>query len=367
MHIRGSHPAAQTSRAASALGVAPSIAVIVPAFNEARTIGDTLRDFHAALPDALLVVVDNNSSDGTGALARATLAALGAHGRVITEPRQGKGSAVRRAFHDTDADLYLLVDADTTYPAQQARALLQPILDGEADMVVGDRISSGHYDQQNRRPLHGIGNRMVRTLVNRIFGAALRDIMSGYRAMSRTFVRHYPLLVRGFEIETDMTMHALAHRFRIVEIPIAYRDRPAGSTSKLNTLGDGTRVLFTIVQILRYYRPLAFFGTLGLVAMCAGLLAGWPVLQDWFLYRFIYRVPLAILASALQVIALLLVSIGLVLDGLVRQYDREFELALLRNIAPPARADASASASTSPSATSDDTRIMPAGDSDASP
>lgn len=306
------------------------IAVILPAYNEAPTIAATLRAFHAALPAAALVVVDNNSADDTAVIARETLAALGGAGRVLTELRQGKGFAVRRAFHDVDADVYLMTDADMTYPADQARDLLQPVLAGEADMTVGDRLSGGHYDRHNRRPLHGGGNRLVRWLVNRIFGASLRDIMSGYRAMSRTFVQHYPLLVRGFELETDMTMHALAHRFRIREIPVAYVDRPAGSASKLSTVSDGTRVLFTIVQILRFYRPLAFFGTLGLVAMVAGLVAGAPVIQDWISYRFIYRVPLAILASALQIIALLLLTIGLVLDGLARQYRRQFELDVLR-------------------------------------
>lgn len=197
--------------------------------------------------------------DSTESLARETLERLKCHGGVINEPRAGKGNAVRRAFIEIDADIYILADADMTYPAFQAHDLITPIVNGTADMVVGDRHSAGHYAAENKRAFHGFGNCLVRDLVNKLFGAKLADIMSGYRAFNRRFVKNYPILVEGFEIETDMTLHALDKRFRILEVPVEYRDRPEGSFSKLNTFRDGMRVINTITTVLRYYRPLAFW------------------------------------------------------------------------------------------------------------
>ena len=234
--------------------------IILPAYNEEQTIAATIEDFHRALPKAAVYVVNNRSTDATESIAREALSRLGCKGDVINERRPGKGNAVRRAFLEIDADIYVLADADLTYPAEQVHELIAPVINGEADMVVGDRHSAGHYAAENKRALHGFGNRLVRDLINRLFYANLADIMSGYRVFSRRFVKSYPILVEGFEIETDMTLHALDKRFRIVEIPINYRDRPAGSFSKLNTLRDGAKVINTITQILRYYRPLAFFG-----------------------------------------------------------------------------------------------------------
>lgn len=305
------------------------IAVILPAYNEEITIRDVILSFHAALPEAAIYVVDNNSRDRTAEIARQTLSECGAQGDVLSERRQGKGYAVRRAFHVVDADVYLLSDADLTYPANRARDLMQPVIDGQADMVVGDRHSGGNYSEQNKRRLHGFGNNLVRDLINLFFRSELKDIMSGYRAFSRSFVKNYAILVAGFQIETDMTLHALDKRFRIVEMPVEYVDRPAGSVSKLNTFSDGMRVLSTIVQILRYYRPLAFFGAFALLAMALGLLAGIPVLQDWIEFRYIHHVPLAILATALEVVAMVLLTIALVLDGLARQQRENYELHLL--------------------------------------
>lgn len=305
------------------------IAIILPAYNEEQTIAGTMRAFYAELPQAELWVVDNNSRDGTGRIARETIAALGAKGGVIEELRQGKGNAIRRAFHDVGADVYVMSDADLTYPAEQVHDLIRPVVEGRADMVVGDRHSGGHYQQENKRPLHNFGNRLVQGLVNRLFGAALADIMSGYRVFSRRFVKTYPILVAGFEIETDMTLHALDKRFRILEIPVEYRDRPAGSFSKLNTLRDGARVLSTIGNILRYYRPLAFFGSTALVVAMLGLLAGVPVLENYVRDRYVYHVPLAILATGLEVVALVLAAIGLILDSITHQDQRRFERELL--------------------------------------
>lgn len=306
-----------------------SIAIILPALDEAITIAGAVAAFHAALPEAALYVIDNGSADGTSELARQALAATGAAGGVLCEPRRGKANALRHAFDVVEAEAYLVVDADLTYPADRARDLLQPILDGSADMVVGDRHTNGNYGRQNRRRFHAFGNELVRVLINRFFGASLCDVMSGYRALSRRFVKNYPILVEGFEVETDMTMHALDKRYRITEIAVDYIERPAGSESKLSTFSDGARVVFTIAQILRYYRPLAFFGALALVALLLGLCAGAPVLDDWITHRYIYRVPLAILAAALEIVAVVTLSIGLVLDGIARQQRASYELHLL--------------------------------------
>ena len=306
------------------------VAVILPAYNEAQTIGSTIRALHSATPTAELWVVNNNSSDNTEDIARRVLDELSAKGGVLVEPRQGKGNAVRRAFHEIDADVYVLIDADFTYPAERIEDLIQPIIAGRADMVVGDRRSEGYYRRENKRPLHNFGNRIVQSLVNRLFRASLVDIMSGYRAFSRMFVKSYPILVEGFEIETDMTLHALDKKFRIIEIPIEYKDRPAGSFSKLNTLNDGARVISTIVRILRHYRPLSFFGGMGALLAFTGLLAAMPVFDDWVRSQYIYHVPLAILATGIEIVALLMFAVGLVLDSIADQGKRNFERELLR-------------------------------------
>lgn len=305
------------------------VAVILPAYNEEQTIAPTIEDFHGSLPEASIWVINNRSSDATEQIARETLSRLGCKGGVINERRTGKGNAVRRAFLDIDADIYILADADMTYPAAQARDLMAPVLAGEADMVVGDRHSAGHYAAENKRALHGFGNRLVRDLVNKLFHANLTDIMSGYRVFSRRFVKSYPILVEGFEIETDMTLHALDKRFRIVEIPVEYRDRPAGSFSKLNTIRDGARVLNTIGNILRYYRPLIFFWGAGILVALFSLLAGMPVINEWLQTGYVAHIPLAILASGLGIVSVVLVAIGFILDSITHQDKRRFERELL--------------------------------------
>ena len=289
----------------------------------------TLLAFHAELPDAQIWVINNNSTDETGEIARSTMHRMGIRGGVIDEVRQGKGNALRRAFHEIQADIYVLSDADQTYPADQVHLLIQPVLEGRAEMVVGDRRSRGRYREENKRPLHNFGNWLVQEMVNKLFNASLVDIMSGYRVMSRLFVKTYPILVSGFEIETDMAIHALDKRMRVLEIPINYRDRPAGSFSKLNTIRDGLRVINTITTVLRYYRPLAFFGTASLLMCLLGLTAAVPVFGDWIRSRFIYHVPLAILATGLEIVAIVLAAIGLILDSITHQDKRRFEIELL--------------------------------------
>ena len=200
-------------------------------------------------------------------------------------------------------------------------------------MVVGDRHTAGNYAQENKRALHGLGNRLVRNLINSLFNAKLADIMSGYRAMSKLFIKNYPILVQGYEIETDMTLHALDKRFRIIEVPVAYKDRPMGSFSKLSTLRDGMRVLATIGNILRYYRPLFFFGSAAIIIGVLGLIAGALVIEDWVRYRYIYHVPSAVLAAGLEIIAIVLLAVGLILDSIAHQDKRIFERDLLQQIA----------------------------------
>lgn len=313
------------------------IAIVLPAYNEELTVAATIEDFYKELPDASIWVVNNCSTDATEQLARDTLQRLGCQGGVVNEARPGKGNAVRRALLDIDADVYVLADADMTYPASDVHALLMPVVNGEADMVVGDRHSQGQYAVENKRALHGFGNRLVRDLVNWLFGAKLADIMSGYRVFNRRFVKSYPILVEGFEIETDMTLHALDKRFRIVEVPSDYRDRPDGSFSKLNTVKDGVRVLSTIWNILRYYRPLMFFGACAVLFAVMGLIAAIPVIDDWVREQYVHHVPLAILATGLELVAVVLASIGLILDSICQQDRRRFELELLRMTHPGTR------------------------------
>jgi len=310
------------------------IAVILPAFNEELTIRQSIEAFHAALPEARIVVINNRSTDQTLNIAKETLGQLHCDGEVINESRKGKGNALRRAFLDIDADVYLLADADMTYPAAQARELILPILENEADMVVGDRLSMGHYQKENKRPLHGFGNRLVQKMVNTLFGSNLLDIMSGYRGMSRRLVKNYPILVDGFQIETDLTLHALDKRFRITEIPVEYKDRPSGSYSKLNTFSDGAKVLWSIMQILRHYRPLHFFGGFAAIFFISGLISSIPVWSDWILHKYIYHVPLAILATGCEIVAVVLLAIGLILDSIVHLQRFAYEREIL-SLSPP--------------------------------
>ena len=266
-----------------------SIAVILPAYNESLTINAVVEAFHRALPQALIVVIDNASVDNTGELARNTIERLGCRGLVLEEHYKGKANAIRRAFLEIDADVYLMADADMTYPADQAMELLMPVLEGRCDMTTGDRITNGEYGEENKRPAHEFGNKLVRLLIHRLFNAKLNDVLTGYRAMSRRFVKTYPIMVAGFELETDLTLYALDGRFRLLEVPIRYQDRPEGSISKLNTIRDGARVLNAIVQIARHHRPMRFFGGLGLVLFVLGLAAGYGPLDDYMTSNSIYR------------------------------------------------------------------------------
>ncbi len=305
------------------------IAIILPAYNEELTIVDTMKDFFSVCPDAEIYVIDNASKDGTNALARAAYHELGCKGRLLEEPRKGKAAAVRKAFMEVDADIYVMVDADMTYPASDLPTLLAPVLEGRADIVCGNRHSSGVYSRENKRPLHDFGNNLVRRLINALFKGALEDILTGYRIMSKRFVKNYPILAAGFELETEMSIHALDKGYSIIELPTDYRDRPEGSFSKLNTITDGMLVLKTIFSIFVKYRPLLFFSLCSLFFAAAALVAGaFPVLE-YFQTGKILHFPLAILASGLSILAMLSFSVAVILDGMASAQRFDHALALL--------------------------------------
>ena len=316
------------------------IAIILPAYNEAKTIGSTLRDFYGAAPQAFFCVVDNNSTDGTAQVATETCATLpGCRFQVLSEKRQGKAFAVRRAFAQVEADVYVMCDADTTYSASNLAALLAPVLADQADMVVGDRHTEGHYLRENKRPLHNFGNNLVRSLINRLFGVYLHDILSGYRVFTRTFVKSFPVLTAGFELETEITLHAVDKRFRILELPIAYQDRPAGNLSKLSTLRDGRKVLIALFSILRYNRPFFFFGTIAAIFAAFGLAIGSLPVVEFYHTGLVLHIPSAILASGLMVSAFVTLAIALVLDSVVHFHRYDAELRLIEMEAARQRRD----------------------------
>ena len=252
------------------------IAVLIPCYNEEVTIHKVVSDFKRELPEADIYVYDNNSSDDTSKLAK------DAGAIVRFEPRQGKGNVVRQMFRDIDADCYLMVDGDDTYPAESARELCEPILNGEADMTVGDRLSNGTYAEENKRAFHGFGNDLVRAMIKWIYGYSFDDVMTGYRAFSRPFVKTFPVMSEGFQIETEISIHAVDRRWRIKDVPIIYRDRPEGSVSKLNTIGDGMKVMIAIASLFKNYRPLKFFSLAALLLAVIGLLLGIPVIVEFF-------------------------------------------------------------------------------------
>ena len=274
------------------------IAVLIPCYNEAPTIQKVVEDFRKALPEAVVYVYDNNSTDGTADLAEKAGAV------VRREYQQGKGNVIRRMFREIDAQCYLMVDGDDTYPAESARQMADMVLQRKVDMVVGDRLSSTYF-QQNKRPFHNFGNRLVRGLINTIFHSSVKDIMTGYRAFSRNFVKFFPVLSKGFEIETEMTIHALDKNFLIEEIPVDYRDRQAGSVSKLNTVSDGIKV-----ELL----ALGFFI---------------PILYTYFHTGLVPNFPTLIVLSGISVVGFLLYACGIICEVVVKKHRQLFELLLV--------------------------------------
>ena len=300
------------------------VAILIPCYNEEATIGKVVVDFSRELPGAAVYVYDNNSVDRTAELAKE------AGAQVIAEPRQGKGNVVRQMFRDVDADCYLMVDGDDTYPAEAARDLVGPVLAGVADMVVGDRLSNGSYAEENKRAFHGFGNDLVRVAIRWIYGYSFQDVMTGYRAFSRAFVRTLPVTSRGFQIETELSIHAVDHGMRIINVPIDYRDRPEGSESKLDTVGDGLRVIAMIGTLFKDYRPLRFFGIVSALLMLTGLAFGVPVVTEWLDTGLVPRFPTALLAAALVILSFLSLASGMILDSVAKSERRQWELWALR-------------------------------------
>lgn len=301
-----------------------NIAVLIPCYNEEQTIAKVIQDFKQELPEATIYVYDNNSSDDTALVAEKSGAI------VKKEPRQGKGNVVRSMFRDIEADIYVMIDGDDTYPANFVHEIIAPIINQEADIVIGDRHSNGTYKDENTRPLHNFGNKLVKNLINKLFDSNLKDIMSGYRAFNKKFVKNMPVTSEGFEIETEMTLHTLDKNFLLKEIPIEYRDRPEGSFSKLNTLSDGSRVLKTIFRVFKDYKPLAFFTILAIFFFVLSLVVGIPVITEFIDTSFITKIPSAILSVGLMLVSILFLFSGFILDTIVKQHRESYELNLIR-------------------------------------
>lgn len=296
-----------------------SIAVMIPCYNESVTIGKVVADFKKALPDADIYVYDNNSNDGTADIARQAGAI------VRREPKQGKGNVMRSMFADIEADIYIIVDGDDTYCADAAPALARMVEEENADMVVADRLSSTYFTE-NKRAFHNSGNRLVRSLINRMFNAELHDILSGYRAFSRDFIKNFPVMSKGFEIETEMTIHALDKGYRVCEVPVEYRDRPADSESKLNTFSDGFKVIKTILSLFKTYRPMQFFSILAAVSIVASIVLFIPVMVQYWETGLVPRFPSLIVGCTLLMLAILLFLCGIVLSTISSNQRQLFEL-----------------------------------------
>jgi len=305
------------------------IAIILPAYNEELTIENTILDFSKHHPKALLVIVDNNSKDRTQELADKIIKKHKLNAIILNESRQGKAFAVRTAFQKIEADIYVMCDADTTYQASDLNVMLTLLEETSSDMIVGDRHFSGAYKKENKRVFHYFGNVLVKWFINTLFHSTLNDILSGYRVFTRRFVKTYPILCKGFELETEITLHALDKRFKVTEAQIGYRDRPEGSFSKLNTIKDGIKVVKTIFWIFKFYKPFHFFGYLSVLLFGAGILSSVPVMRDYVTHRYIYHVPLAILATGFIITSLISFAIGIILDTASRFHRFDFELYLL--------------------------------------
>lgn len=297
------------------------IAVLVPCYNESKTVKKVVEDFRRVLPEAVVYVYDNNSTDGTAALA------LEAGAVVRHEYQQGKGNVIRRMFREIEAEVYIMVDGDDTYPAEAAPEMVRKVVEEQADMVVGDRLSSTYYTE-NKRPFHNFGNSFVKNCINRFFDTNIQDIMTGYRAFSYQFVKTFPVLSRGFEIETEMSIHAADKHMQVDHVVIEYRDRPEGSVSKLNTFSDGLKVLSRILSLYKNYKPLAFFSLLSGILAALSVVFLIPILVEYWQTGLVPRFPTLIVCACVMVAALLLFISGIILSSLLAQDGRNFEFKL---------------------------------------
>ena len=292
------------------------LAVLIPCLNEEKTIEKVICDFQTVLPNAAIYVCDNNSTDKTSELAKK------AGATVLTEFRKGKGNAILKLFNNVDADIYVMVDGDDTYPASEVMKLVSELQITEAHMVVGDRLSNKSYKNNNKRKFHNFGNWLIKWLINTIFKSKLDDILSGYRVFNKAFVKNYSTLAKGFELETDLTLFSLNYELIVKEIPINYNDRPEGSVSKLNTFSDGFKVIKTIFKLYRLYKPLSFFTLFSSLFFVIGCLFGSFPVYEYIEYKYVYKVPTAILAISLIIMSLLLFCCGLILD-LITNIDKK--------------------------------------------
>lgn len=297
------------------------IAILIPCYNESITIEKVVKDYKNALPEATIYVYDNNSSDHTDEIAR------NAGAIVRYEYRQGKGNVIRSMFRDIEADCYLMIDGDDTYPAENAKEMCDLVLQGKADMVIGDRLSSTYFEE-NKRPFHNFGNEIVRRSINVLWHTKkqILDVMTGYRAFSPMFVKSFPILSKGFEIETEMTIHALDKNLLIQSMPVQYRDRPAGSESKLNTYTDGMKVLLTIFNLYRDYQPLKFFGMIALLLAAVSLVLFVPVFSEFLKTGLVPRFPTLIVSTVMMLAAFLSLVCGLILDTHAKNSRKNFEV-----------------------------------------
>ena len=297
------------------------IAVLIPCYNESLTVAKVVKDYKEAFPTADIYVYDNNSTDGTDEIARKA-------GAIVKyEYQQGKGNVIRSMFKDIDADCYIMADGDDTNPPEPE--MVDLILQGKAEMVIGDRLSSTYFTE-NKRLFHNSGNRIVRWLINKLFNVHVKDIMTGSRAFSYSFVKTFPVLSKGFEIETEMTIHAATNNLSMVEVPVNYRDRPEGSESKLNTYSDGIKVLKTIARLFLEYKPTAFFGLFALLFLIISVAFGAPVFYEYFQTGLVERFPTLIFSGFMLIVSLLLWITGLILEVIVKKNRQMFELVWIR-------------------------------------
>lgn len=299
------------------------IAVLIPCYNEAKTIEKVVTDFKRELPEAVIYVYDNNSSDGTDEIAKKA-------GAVVRyEYQQGKGNVIRRMFGEIEAECYIMVDGDDTYPAENVREMVKCVLDKHVDMVVGDRLSSTYFEE-NKRPFHNFGNDFVRKSINFLFKNNIKDIMTGYRAFSYRFVKTFPVLSKGFEIETEMSIHAIDKNMYVDNVVIEYRDRPDGSESKLNTYSDGFKVIKTILRLFRNYRPLAFFGGIAAVLMILAVGFFAPVLVTYVRSGLVPKFPTLIICGFTAIASLQSFFAGLILSTIYEKNRQDFEMNLYK-------------------------------------
>lgn len=299
------------------------IAVLIPCYNESKTIEKVICDWKKVLPEAVIYVYDNNSTDGTADIARKA-------GAVVRhEYQQGKGNVIRRMFREIDAQVYLMIDGDDTYPAEFGPEMVEHVLNRKVDMVVGDRLSSTYF-QENKRPFHNFGNSIVRKSINILFHSDIKDIMTGYRAFSYNFVKTFPVLSKGFEIETEMSIHAIDKNMLVENVVIEYRDRPEGSESKLNTFSDGMKVLRTVERLYRVYKPLAFFSFVSVVLILLSSCFMIPVLKTYFCTGLVPHFPTLIVCGFVYLAAIISFFSGLILSSIVQKHRQDFEIILMK-------------------------------------